>query len=47
MRLPKINMEEQGWQQFLVALLIFAPSIGAIIAGRWAADTLADQTALA
>jgi hypothetical protein len=47
MRLPKINMEEPGLAQFLFTLLIFAPSVGAILTGRWAADTLADQTALA
>ena len=47
MRLPKINVEEPGWPQFLVGMLIVSPIFGAIIAGRWAADTLANQTALA
>jgi hypothetical protein len=47
MRLPKISVEEPRWAQFLVALLVFAPNFGAILTGRWAADTLAYQTALA
>ena len=31
----------------MVGMLIVSPIFGAIIAGRWAADTLANQTALA
>jgi hypothetical protein len=40
MRLPKINIEEPGWTQFLVGTVIFAPILGALIAGRCVADTL-------
>jgi hypothetical protein len=46
MRLPKINMDEQGWPQFLVGMLIVSPTFGAFIAGRWAATTLPYSIAL-
>ena len=46
MRLPKINIEEPGWAQFLVGMLIVSPIFGAIIAGRWAATTLPYSIAL-
>jgi hypothetical protein len=46
MRLPKFNMAEPGWPQFLVGMLIVSPIFGAFLAGQWIATTLPYSIAL-